>query len=312
MEAFLRDLKRESEEYTFRLLAGHHQCTNNKVCNKPYCLLSYKLISNDLAGVLTYSDLACFWTRDSDGRMLIHRAALDGNYDLIKFFVEFLEKGSAYNVFVDFEDKYKNTALLLAVINRHKDVVRHLLGFGADINHRNVAGRTAVHEVARSGNTELANMLFDWQNQNVEINTYDHNFHSPLDFAIINNDLEMVNLLLVHGAQLSPRIKMEKVWQQHKIVIDVKDLKNNYFYTAIFWHRPEILRTFVLSSFFTQDELELLRVSLLEMALNCKVTNTDFIDEIINECSQRLVQDKKVISIVNQQVVETAGELVYS
>ena len=53
----------------------------------------------------------------------------------------------------------KDTALLLAVRQRHTDIVLRLIAAHANVNHQNGYGNTALHEVLRVKNFALAEIL---------------------------------------------------------------------------------------------------------------------------------------------------------
>ena len=61
--------------------------------------------------------------------------------------------------FVDAEDEHGNTAIILAVQQGQKKLVKELMRRGATLNHQNHAGCTVLHYAQEYKHAELADYL---------------------------------------------------------------------------------------------------------------------------------------------------------
>ena len=96
-----------------------------------------------------------------------------------------------------------STALMCAVFNGHKDVVRLLLGKGAQPNVREgttqgYTGCTPLHYAATFGHKEIAQMLLD---AGANINRTDKDGRTPLKCATEKGHQDVGQLLLDRGAK---------------------------------------------------------------------------------------------------------------
>ena len=100
---------------------------------------------------------------------------------------------------VDAEDGDGRTALINAVIEGKVDFVDWLLQNGANINHQDRIGYSALHIIAQNKQVALAEKFL---NNGADPNVTDIHGNTPLWTAIFNskNETGVVRLLLQHGA----------------------------------------------------------------------------------------------------------------
>ena len=84
-----------------------------------------------------------------NNRLLIHWAALGGNENLVDFLID---EGSP----IDPIDDTSCTPLLLASSAGRLEVVRLLLGKGANVNKKNNRGQTSLHYACSKGHKEVS------------------------------------------------------------------------------------------------------------------------------------------------------------
>jgi ankyrin repeat protein len=100
----------------------------------------------------------------------------------------------------DFDGEFK-TALIMATINGHTEVVRLLLSKGADMNKPAHFGFTPLWYAAEEGHLDIAKLLI---NKGANINAQDHMFHmTPLMRALSNNKDKLADLLIQKGANVN-------------------------------------------------------------------------------------------------------------
>lgn len=98
----------------------------------------------------------------------------------------------------DAEDDEDLTPLLLAVKKNSEYAVDVLLNHGADPNARDEYDRTPLHWAARAGNSFIARLLLD--DRDTKVNARDVDGSTPLHLAAFQDDPDVVEELLDHGA----------------------------------------------------------------------------------------------------------------
>ena len=98
-------------------------------------------------------------------------------------------------------DIYGNTLFTLVARQGDLRVVRELLlEHGADINHGNNAGYTALHWAAYEGHVDVVKLLLK---HGADINRGNHNGTAALSLAAYSGQTDVVKLLLKHGADIN-------------------------------------------------------------------------------------------------------------
>ncbi|XP_046552227.1 ankyrin-3-like [Haliotis rubra] len=92
------------------------------------------------------------------------------------------------------------TALLMAVKEGHRDIVKELLRRGADVNCRSQRGVTCVHTVAMVGDEEMLDLLLEYGLKIDSVMSMLHTKYTPLYLAAQQNHYKVIEKLLLHGA----------------------------------------------------------------------------------------------------------------
>jgi ankyrin repeat protein len=115
---------------------------------------------------------------------------------------------------VDVKGTLDNTLLHCASRDGRPDVVKLLLKHDAVVNAKDKYGWTPLHGAASKGGVEVAKHLFnvkkDGNGERLDVNVQSNNMNTPLHVASIAGNLEMVKLLLSHGAKMG--IEGENGW----------------------------------------------------------------------------------------------------
>lgn len=126
-------------------------------------------------------------TSDAAGTTLLMTAAANGNVRLVESLLRLRANIMKNN-------KYGESALALAALNGHQDVVRTLIDAGARIN---VPGWGALHYAVFNGHADIVRYLVE---RGGDVNARAPNHHTALMLAARNGHGEIVRILLAAGA----------------------------------------------------------------------------------------------------------------
>lgn len=122
------------------------------------------------------------------------QAAHDGDLEAVK---AWLKQGVSCNAV----DKEGHTALMFAAFNGHSEIVMYLLDAGAEIDRVDYLDRTALLYGSTGPFPETVKILLD---RGADPNMVDSDEHfSPLMHAAAEGNLEVVKVLVAHGAERS-------------------------------------------------------------------------------------------------------------
>ena len=142
--------------------------------------------------------------RDVYGRTPLLVAAETGSKAVVE---QLLKHGSSMEERTD--ERYDRivgcTALHLAAINGHVAVVRLLLDRGAAINSQSSDHDTPISDAVRSGQTEVVQVLLDARADRTFHNTGSLDSTTLMSIAVVNEDIDMVQLLLAGGVDVNER-----------------------------------------------------------------------------------------------------------
>ncbi|KAH9037400.1 ankyrin repeat-containing domain protein [Lactarius deliciosus] len=122
-------------------------------------------------------------------RTLLHRAAMSGHVDIVRWL---LNHGADANA----RQNDHWTPLHLAVYNNQLEVVQVLLGYNVDTNSKNDVGETPLH-LASLGQVVIARLLLS---HGANVDEKDGKGKTPFQMASLYEKHEMTKLLLEHGA----------------------------------------------------------------------------------------------------------------
>src|SRR5712671_5755061 len=125
--------------------------------------------------------------RDDDGQTPLHAASRSG---CLKFAQRLLELG----VDVNSRDNKGRTPLPMMLWNSH-NVGLLLLEHGADPGIRDDDGQTPLHVASRKGNLSITQQLLKFD---IDVNSHDHQGHTPFQMAVEGGHDEVEKLLLEH------------------------------------------------------------------------------------------------------------------
>ena len=130
---------------------------------------------------------------DSDGDTPLHYASLEGNIELINYFID---KGAK----LELQDARRKTPLHLAAMNDRKDAVAVLLKRGAVLETRDDYQRTAFILCARErGQAATGRVLIE---AGADVNAADKFGSTALELAAWRGKADFVDLLLEKGARV--------------------------------------------------------------------------------------------------------------
>ena len=143
----------------------------------------------------------------------IHDAVEKGNIEVVK---QHLAAGTDVNA----KNKDGTTPLHKAALKGHKEVAELLIAKGADVNAMDESDVTPLHQAASYGHKEIAELLIaEGADVNAKIKkkyyfkknqtTLYINTPTPLDWANINKQTEIADLLRKHGGKKGEVFKAE-------------------------------------------------------------------------------------------------------
>lgn len=90
------------------------------------------------------------------------------------------------------KDRWQSTPLMEAARDGYEEIGRMLLRAGARVNHRDVAGGTALHWAVRAGETRFAKMLYE---NGADPNVAEWTGDRPYDIAVRINHTDLIALM---------------------------------------------------------------------------------------------------------------------
>jgi ankyrin repeat protein len=98
---------------------------------------------------------------------------------------------------IEAPDDYGSTPIMMATYNKRRSMVSTLAGRGANLRAKSGLGKTVLHHAVMHGDLVLAAATLT---AGVPVDVPDNEGYTPLHCAIVNNQVEAVDLLLQHGA----------------------------------------------------------------------------------------------------------------
>ncbi len=132
---------------------------------------------------------------DYDGRVPLHLAAAEGKVEAIKVLLSY--EGPRHTI--NFMDRWRQSPMQEAVLNKHYEVVKLLRESGATIMDDGLAFKLCT--AAAEGNVLLLQQ-YEATGCNLDVGDYDG--RTPLHLAACNGHLEIVKYLLSQGVRPAP------------------------------------------------------------------------------------------------------------
>jgi ankyrin repeat protein len=124
----------------------------------------------------------------------IHQLCQEGKSEQVLFLLKDIHM-------IHLKDRDGDTPLHIAVMFEHKELVRLLIHYGANVNEKNNILLTPLHMTRGPG---IVRELID---NGAEIDAVDHKKITPLHLACRFGDIETVVLLIHHGANVNSQDK---------------------------------------------------------------------------------------------------------
>jgi ankyrin repeat protein len=114
---------------------------------------------------------------------------------------------------IEATDSYLRTTLILAALHKNVDLLRWLIENGANVNHQDRNGYSALHFAAQEKTQEAAKLLLD---NGASLELADIHGNTPIWTAIFSakGELELVKLYVQRGANLDVLNKYQNTPRQ--------------------------------------------------------------------------------------------------
>ncbi|XP_075985769.1 transient receptor potential cation channel subfamily A member 1-like [Anticarsia gemmatalis] len=142
---------------------------------------------------------ASVFMKANDGESPVHSAAATGHTHIFRKILTVAK----YDI--DFQNQKGQTALFVAIINNHIEIVEILIANGACLRVTLPDQQNILHVASRCGHVELLAYLLNSGGRIIAslVNDLSQTAYSPIMYAVVNNHPECVRLLLKKGATLS-------------------------------------------------------------------------------------------------------------
>ena len=118
--------------------------------------------------------------------------------------IEATKQAIAEGADVNAKDLNGRTLLQLAALKGHKEVAELLIAEGADVNAKTNSGWTPLVVAAVRGHKEVVELLIA---KNANVNAKNNGGETPLDWAIQRKRTEITDLLRKHGGKTGEELK---------------------------------------------------------------------------------------------------------
>ena len=196
---------------TIRLLLDRGADSNAKISGEETIL--HKAISSGEACVRLLLSTGANVNARNDRQQSILDLAVDVSDLMVDILIE-------YGVDLDATDSKGHTALLKAARKGRAEIVMMLIGRGANIHVRDIAGQSLLHHLRSSSDSIMWRLL----RLGVDVNAIDEDGATPLDFAVRQDDNAKFKLLRELGAvfgKTGPPSLIEAVTRGNKELVDL-------------------------------------------------------------------------------------------
>jgi len=187
----------------FKYILDH--CDINEVDTLQYSIMHYAVLKEDIVTVNLLlekgANINLYQHYNGRGHSAFDIAIAIGNDELFNIFID------SGKVLLDQPNQRKETPLV-SIINHplldletKKKWIKRLIEKGANVNLINVGEYCALAQTVKCHSIEL--MKFLVEEYHARIDNYDQNNNSPLIFAILEEDMEIIQYLIDHGADVN-------------------------------------------------------------------------------------------------------------
>jgi len=156
--------------------------------------------------------------RTPSGLYPLHIASIKGHYEIVKYLVE------EQNALVDIIDNEKETPLLKAAYNGHKNIVQYLKMKNANVDYKDREGWSSLHNACSRGFLDIVQFLI---NSEADINCQNVTGQTPLMIASSKGYIDIVQLLIM--TNVNPLLKNNL----GETAYDIAAQNNEYYICAI-------------------------------------------------------------------------------
>jgi len=144
-------------------------------------------------------------------------ASFSGSLDAADYLIE-------QGVDVNYHTDSIATALFFALNNDHPDLAQRLINAGADLSIRTLNGENYIFPASRcdGGAAILKHLL----SQGLDLHERDSTDRMPIHYAVMNNNVETVRVLLKHGADPNAESRQKEDVYTPIIIARIMELEN--------------------------------------------------------------------------------------
>jgi ankyrin repeat protein len=153
---------------------------------------------------------------DFENNQPLHFAVTSGNVEFVRLFIENISELLKFKTKEDIQDFIScyninsKTPLYIAFEQKHVEMIKLLLEYGADINEEMISMTTPLHLACMLGNIEIFLYLI----HNKAKITINDNGQSPLHLACISGNITIVRILLENFLELNDTEELKGIIKQ--------------------------------------------------------------------------------------------------
>ncbi|XP_041032627.1 B-cell lymphoma 3 protein homolog [Carcharodon carcharias] len=249
------------------------------------------------------SDIAMATRQDEDGDTPLHIAVVQEDGTMVEKLIQLLVLGKKD---LDIYNNLRQTPLHLAVITKQSSIVRQLVANGASRVLLDRNGQTAVHLACEHSSLECLQSLLASAPERIELEIRNYDGYTPLHVAVNSHHREIVAHLLAQGADIDAAdIKSGRTPLVHAVESNCMDMVN-----LLLEHGANVnLQTYsgntALHSSSGRGLMEIVKV-LLKNGADSSIKNCH------NDTSLMVAKNRKVIDILRGKASRSVAQTLSS